>query len=307
MRAAAAAGPGGSQMDRGRAGPATPRGLWRTTMKLTFWGTRGSIAVPGPETLRFGGNTTCAELRLDGGELVIVDAGTGIRGLGRKLCQAGQIADINLLITHLHWDHLNGFPFFEPVYHKSALIRVGGFPKGFSAIADLFNSTRSDGRFPLSFDQLQANIRREPSLNPPRFHIGSTRVSTHALNHPQGCVAYRFEGDRGALVFMTDNELDPRAQIAPEDLAKFCSGAHTLVHDAQYLPEQMQDRGGWGHSDWRSALELARMAGVKRLVLTHHDPDRGDREIDRIIDQARYAAGSGLLVEAAYEGLSLEV
>jgi phosphoribosyl 1,2-cyclic phosphodiesterase len=276
-------------------------------MKLTFWGTRGSIAVPGPDTLRFGGNTTCAELRLDGGELVVIDAGTGIRALGQKLVEAGLSDPIHLLITHLHWDHVNGFPFFSPVQQKTTLIRIGGWPNGFERITKLFDPASSDGRFPIRFDQVPATIVRDDSLSPPHFTIGQTRVHTQALNHPQGCVAYRFDGKNGSLAFMTDSELDPSAKITPEMLAVFCKGAHTLVHDAQYLPREMHGRKGWGHSDWRSSLELARMAGVKRLILTHHDPGRSDSQIDEIVGQARYAAGTNLQVEAAYEGLSLKV
>ncbi len=276
-------------------------------MKLTFWGTRGSIAVPGPDTLRYGGNTTCLELWLDGGELVVIDAGTGVRSLGDKLAQDRQIAPVHLLMTHLHWDHVNGFLFFDPIYDEKNTIRVGGWPKGFERLMDLFDPSHSDGRFPLRFDQVSSDIFKDPQLAPPSFHIGGTRMKSQALNHPQGAIGLRFFGERGDLVFMTDNELDPRAKLHPETFARFCSGAKVLIHDAQYLPEQMEFRQGWGHSDWRSALDLARMAGVERLVLTHHDPGRSDSQVDEIIAQARYAAARGVRVDAAYEGMTLEI
>jgi phosphoribosyl 1,2-cyclic phosphodiesterase len=276
-------------------------------MQLTFWGTRGSIAVPGPHTLRHGGNTTCLELWLDGGELVVLDCGTGVRALGEKLARLERIPPVHLLITHLHWDHVNGFPFFDPIYSENNLIRVGGWPSGYERIIDLFDPGRSDGRFPLRFDQIPANIIKDPALAPPRFQIGETRIRTQPLSHPQGSIAYRFQGKNGDLVFMTDNELDPKGNPSPDELAAFCQGAKVLVHDGQYLPEEMEHRRGWGHSDWRSALELARMAGVERLVITHHDPSRRDSQVEEIVSQANYAAAGGMRVVAAYEGMTLQI
>ena len=276
-------------------------------MKLTFWGTRGSIAVPGPDTLRYGGNTTCVELWLDGGEPVIIDAGTGIRRLGAKLAKAGPLPDLHLLLTHLHWDHVNGFPFFDPIFSRDNVIRVGGWPSGIKRIAGLFDPALSDGRFPIRFDQVPARILKDPGLAPPNFNIGSTEVRSHALNHPQGSIAFRFCGQNGDLVFMTDNELDPAVRSFPRSLLDFCSGAQVLIHDAQYLPEEMDLRKSWGHSDWLSAMNLARAAGVERLILTHHDPNRSDRQIEQTVAQAAQAAAGGLMVEAAFESMTLVI
>lgn len=276
-------------------------------MKLTFWGTRGSIAVPGPHTLRHGGNTTCLEIWLDEGQLLIIDSGTGIRPLGEKLTQMDPMPEIHLLISHLHWDHVDGFPFFDPIYRDDSLIRVGGWPSGFERLTNLFDPSRSDGRFPLRFDQIPSEIIKDQNLAPPKFSIGATKIESHALNHPQGSIAFRINAQNGALVFMTDNELDPHSPKTAEALARFCAGARVLIHDAQYLPEEMEYRRGWGHSDWRSALDLARMAGVERLVLTHHDPTRTDSQIEEIVAQANYAAAGGVRVDAAYEGMVLEI
>ncbi len=275
-------------------------------MKLTFWGTRGSIAVPGKDTLRYGGNTTCLCLEIEGQRPVILDAGTGIRNLGLCLAQYGQPLDLCLLITHLHWDHLLGFLFFEPAYRGGANLSVGGWPRGMEGLRSLFDSRRGDGNFPVTFSDLPARIQADESLRPPRFRLGSVQVTTIGLNHPQGGIGFRFEVEGRALVFLTDNELYGPGPYNPDHYARFCQGAEVLVHDAQYLPEEMASRRGWGHSDWRSVVELARRAGVGRLVLTHHDPGRRDEQVDDILAQARQEAGPDLPVEAAREGMVLE-
>ena len=274
-------------------------------MKLTFWGTRGSIAVPGPMTLRYGGNTTCLCLEVEGQPPVVLDAGTGIRPLGLKLMNRPGPLDINLLVTHLHWDHLLGFLFFDPVYRAGTNIRVGGWPRGMEGIQGLFDSQRSDGHFPVMFSNLPCTIGRADDILAPRFDLGPMQVHTIPLNHPQGGIGLRFTLDGRSLVFLTDNELGGPGQLQMADYVQFCQGTQVLVHDAQYLPEEMVHRRGWGHSDWRSVLELGRTAGVERLILTHHDPNRSDEEIDAMLAEARYLAGPHLLVEAAHEGLSL--
>ncbi|MCA1990191.1 MAG: MBL fold metallo-hydrolase [Desulfarculus sp.] len=276
-------------------------------MKLTFWGTRGSIAVPGPETLRYGGNTTCLALDIEGQPPVVLDAGSGIRALGLQMLDLPGPLRVNLLITHLHWDHLLGFLFFYPAYRPDVSIHLGGWPRCLEGIQGLFDSQRGDGHFPVMFEQLPSRITRDEALLAPRFDLGPVRVQTIPLNHPQGGVGLRFSRDGRSFVFLTDNELGGTRGPQLEDYARFCRGAQVLIHDAQYLPEEMDRHRGWGHSDWRSALELAQKAGVERLILTHHDPNRGDDAIDAMLDQARYQAGPGLVVEAAHEGLSLTI
>ncbi|MGD8564178.1 MAG: MBL fold metallo-hydrolase [Desulfarculaceae bacterium] len=276
-------------------------------MHLSFWGTRGSIAVPGSDTLRYGGNTTCLEVNFGGGHCLIVDSGTGIRRLGEKLASRPEPPRVKMILTHLHFDHLYGFPFFSPVYQAEAEIKVGGWPTGLEGLASLFDSRQNDGRFPLRFDQLPSKIGRSAQMTASRFELGAAVVRTTPLHHPQGCLGLRFEEGGNAIVFITDNELDPNAEIKPAALVPFCQGAEVLIHDAQYLPEEMPSRAGWGHSDWRSAVELARMSGVGRLILTHHEPSRTDDQIDEIVAKARYAAGANMMVEAAYEGMKVEV
>lgn len=274
-------------------------------MKLTFWGTRGSIAVPGPMTLRYGGNTTCLSLEVADQPPIVLDAGTGIRPLGLKLMDRPGPLKINLLITHLHWDHLLGFPFFRPIYRPDVSLGMGGWPRCLEGVQSLFDSQRGDGHFPVMFHQLPSRISRDEAILAPRIDLGPVQVQTIPLNHPQGGIGLRFSLDGHGLVFLTDNELGGPRGLQIDDYARFCQGAQVLVHDAQYLPEEIERHRGWGHSDWRSVLELAQKAGVERLILTHHDPNRADEEIDAMLAEARYLAGPHLLVEAAHEGLSL--
>ncbi len=270
-------------------------------MRLTFWGTRGSIPAPGPATLRYGGNSTCLQLELDDRQ-VIIDAGSGIRLLGRALW--GKVKEVTLLITHLHPDHLLGLPFFAPIFDPRVTIWVGGWPNALAGLERLFYSGRPVGGFPVPFDRLPACIKRGPDLDPPRFSLGSYQVTTTPLSHPQGSIGYRFDGPEGALVFITDNELP--AQGIPPRLVEFCRGARVLIHDGQYLPQEMGPFRGRGHSDWRSALALAQAAGAGRLLLTHHDPDRSDDQVQQLLSRARGHAG-GLAVDAAAEGMVLDL
>lgn len=276
-------------------------------MELIFWGTRGSIAVPGAQTLRFGGNTTCLELSGAGGELMVLDAGTGMRPLGAAMAARGEARVINLLMTHIHWDHLMGFPFFGPLYNERARILVGGWPRGWEGVTHVFDSKLMDGYFPLKFSDIPARVERDRSLAPPRFRVGGVEITTTPLNHPQGSIGYCFRENGHKLVFITDNELTPGGVELPPRLVEFCAGADLLVHDAQYQPDEMDARAGWGHSDWRACVELAKAARVERLVLTHHDPSRDDERVEDLAGRAQRHAGGELLVEAAYEGMRLAV
>jgi phosphoribosyl 1,2-cyclic phosphodiesterase len=273
-------------------------------MKLSFWGTRGSIAVPGPDTLRYGGNTTCLCLEIEGQPPLILDAGTGIRALGLRLAQGGP-RRINLLVTHLHWDHLLGFLFFEPAYRQGYEVAVGGWPRAMEGLTGLFDSRRGDGYFPVMFSDLPSKVRADEILVAPRINLGPLEVRTIPLNHPQGGIGLKFQMAGRSLVFLTDNELHGPGRLGLEDYARFCQGAQVLVHDAQYLPQERRERQGWGHSDWESVVELAQRAGVEHLVLTHHDPGRTDREVEAILAQARDKAGRGLRVDAAQEGMEI--
>lgn len=276
-------------------------------MKIRFWGTRGSIAVPGLQTVEYGGNTSCLEVELDSGTRVIIDAGTGIRALGDYLLQLGQPIRVLLLLTHTHWDHILGFPFFNPIYQRDTEILVDGCPRGFWGLQTLFDSHLGNGFFPVAFNELKARIHYLGALAHGHLQIGAAVIEGIELNHPQGGMGFRIQERDHALVFLTDNELDPEAQIGrqPQDYARFAQGCEVLIHDAQYTPEEITIRRGWGHSTYEEAIELALAAGTHHLLLYHHDPARTDLHIREIVHQAQqYVAArhGNLKVEAAREG-----
>lgn len=279
-------------------------------MKIKFWGTRGSIAVPGMETTRFGGNTTCLELTLESGRKVVVDAGTGIRPLGEKLRKAGSRVEILLLITHIHWDHILGFPFFAPIYDPSTRISIDGYPSCMTGLRSTFDNRMGDGFFPIRFNDLKAEIRYLGRLSRGPLEVDGTLIESVPLHHPQGGFGFRFREGGRTLVFITDNELteDAPTGVKPEDYVAFCRDADILIHDAQYAPEEIGDRKGWGHSDYAAAVDLARQARVGRLVLSHHDPSRTDAEVEAIEARCKALvkeAEAPLRVQAARENSEL--
>jgi phosphoribosyl 1,2-cyclic phosphodiesterase len=282
-------------------------------MEVRLWGTRGSIASPGPDTLRYGGNTTCVEVLVEPNERIIIDAGTGIRGLGRGLMALPQPLDCHLLITHIHWDHILGFPFFMPIYQDRTRIRVDGSTRAIQGLRATLNNRMVDGIFPVNFSELPARISHDQRLAQGPLRIGEAEVEGIELQHPQGGMGFRIRERDKVMVFLTDNELraDAWRGRTPADYARFSQGAQLLIHDAQYRPEQMAEKRGWGHSDYISTVELALKAGVERLVLFHHDPDRSDLEVDEMVGAAQqYALAKGrypLVVKAAGEGSTWEL
>ena len=281
-------------------------------MRVKFWGTRGSIAVPGKHTTLYGGNTTCLELTLESGRKVIIDAGTGIRSLGEKLTSQTENLNIHLLITHIHWDHILGFPFFAPIYNKASQIFIDGYPTCMKGLRYTFDNKMGDGFFPITFDDLKAEIKYIERLNKGPLEIDGAVIDSIPLHHPQGGFGFRFrEGDK-TLVFITDNELRKDSWVGrtPDDYVRFCKDADTLIHDSQYTPHEINERVDWGHSDYQSTFDLAYRAGVKRLVLFHHDPSRTDTEVTAIRVQCEDLARkkkSDLVVEAAKENSELEI
>ncbi len=246
-------------------------------MKITFWGTRGSIAVPGRDTTLYGGNTTCLEVELENGKVLIIDAGTGIRRLGGVLEGKNGGDPLYLLMTHVHWDHIIGFPFFATTLQKGAKLLVDGHANAMMGLHHTFDNPMGGGYFPVSIEDLDIEISYLNTLADRPLEVEGACVESIPLRHPQGGVGFSIrEGDR-TMVFITDNELDD--DEAFRQYENFCRGADLLIHDAQYSPDEMSSRRGWGHSDYRSALELARRAEASRLVLFHHDPARTDAEL----------------------------
>jgi phosphoribosyl 1,2-cyclic phosphodiesterase len=289
------------------------------SLRLQFWGTRGSIPTPGRETVRYGGNTPCVEVRTSEGWLVILDAGTGIRALGRSLISRANGAPIagDIFLTHAHWDHIQGIPFFGPIFQRGNHFTIWGAKALQTDIGRVVRDQMSPVVFPVAFEELDATIDFSEIAEECRQGNGY-EVRAYQVRHPGGALGYRFaehgENDRG-LVYISDNELGPGAKYDTrvawrEGLVEFVRGAQVLVHDTMYTAEEYDHFRGWGHSTYDEAVELALEAEVERLVLYHHKPERSDDEVDRRADECRALAarrGGSLEIIAAAEGMTLIV
>lgn len=274
-------------------------------MEIRFWGTRGSIPAPGPHTLEFGGNTTCLEVVLASGRRVVIDAGTGLRLLGEHLSAQGGPVRLHLLLTHNHWDHLMGLPFFSPIYREDTEILVDGWPLAFQAMTRVFDDHMGDGFFPVAFDQLKARISFINRVARGPLVFDGVTIEATALNHPQGCLGFKFHENGRTLVFITDNELGLPGARPLEDFVQFVKGADLFIHDAQYLPEEITEHRGWGHSTYDEVVRLALAAGVRQVLLTHHDPGRSDFKVRHIVERARELIANSKgspVIDAAREG-----
>ena len=281
-------------------------------MKLRFWGTRGSIAAPGKDTIRYGGNTCCVEITTEVGKKIVIDAGTGIRSLGECMLEQGMEIDIHLLMTHKHWDHIQGFPFFDPAYIPTTKISVDGAPGCMKGLSAIFDSKMGDGFFPIKFEDLRAEIKHVDRIKKGPVEIGGVRIDVIPLHHPQGGFGFRFRENSRTLAFITDNELTEKAWAGsrPTDFIRFCKDVDLLIHDAQFTPEEISRHRGWGHSDWASTMDLALKAGVKELILFHHHPPRKDDDLDLIVSRCRELAlknNSDMIVHAAREGHEIQI
>lgn len=274
-------------------------------MEIRFWGTRGSIPAPGADTLEFGGNTTCVEVILASGRRVVIDGGTGFRLLGQYLLANHLPAQFHLLLTHGHWDHLLGIPFFIPIYQDTTEILIDGWPPAFQAMTRVFDSHMGDGFFPVAFDHLKARIDYLNRLAHGHLYLDDVHIDAVRLNHPQGGFGFRFREDKQTMVFITDNELGAAHGSRMSEFIDFAAGCDLLIHDAQYLPDEYPDRRGWGHSTYEEAVNLASQAGVRNLLLTHHDPTRTDAAVEEIIRLSRNMVANHdrpVYIDAAREG-----
>jgi phosphoribosyl 1,2-cyclic phosphodiesterase len=282
-------------------------------MNITVWGSRGSVPVSGPDSLRYGGDTTCVEVRTERGDVVILDAGTGIRPLGNWILkEAAPPREMHFLLTHAHWDHVMGFPFFRPLYRKAFTLRFHGCSSAQESIHAFLGETMRPPFFPVSLSDVGATLHFETACSS-EFEIGELRVRTCPLSHPNGGVGFRISERGRSFVFIPDNEFTyahPGGR-ALDDYAAFADGADLLIHDAEYGPDEYEKlRRSWGHSAFTDTVRLASKAGVRRLLLWHLNQDRTDAEADAIAAQAgaaARAAGASFPVEYAAAGLRLRV
>jgi phosphoribosyl 1,2-cyclic phosphodiesterase len=270
---------------------------------VRFWGVRGSTPTPQAENLRYGGNTSCVEVRING-QVYVFDCGTGFRNLGKQLIKEakGKAIYAHIFLSHFHWDHIQGIPFFTPLYtsednyfffHSSS--RTRGLQRA-------IEEQMSDPYFPVDMSEMAAH-RNFYDIEEDRVAFDECVIQSMWLNHPQGCLGYRIETEDKVVVYATDNE--PGHPVFDKNVRKLAEGADVLIYDAQYLPDQYEAyKRGWGHSHWREAVNIVMESGAKELVLFHHDPEHDDACIDSIVHTASEHYPR---VRAASEGMEIKL
>jgi phosphoribosyl 1,2-cyclic phosphodiesterase len=253
-------------------------------MLVKLWGVRGSIPTPQQGFLEFGGNTTCIEVRLPDGQVVIIDGGTGLRKLGKALVDEfqGRPMSLRMLMTHFHSDHIQGIPFFMPLYGAANQVTFLS-DRPARELREILEGQMTHPYFPVRFEHLAAERHFEHLQAGARF--GDLNVKSFPLNHPQGACGYRLEANGAAVVHASD--LEHGDEAFEQILIEHARDADLLIYDAQYTPEEYASKAGWGHSTWKEAIRMARAANVKRLVLFHHDPEHDDRFMKGLEEEVR--------------------
>jgi phosphoribosyl 1,2-cyclic phosphodiesterase len=275
-------------------------------MRVRFWGVRGSTPTPQAENMRYGGNTSCVEVRV-GEQLYIFDCGTGFRVLGQQLQdESGEKKlplSAHVFVSHFHWDHIQGIPFFRPLYDRADSQFLFHCSSRTRSLKQVMDEQMASPYFPVNLSQMQAQ-QKFYDIDAGRLNLeDGVQIQTSWLNHPQGCMGFRMEAKDGVLVYATDNE--PGDAAFDKSVRKLAEGADVLIYDAQYLPEEYAaEKRGWGHSHWREAVNVVMESGAKELVLFHHDPDHTDVVIDKIVDDARNYYPK---VRAAAEGMEIRI
>lgn len=296
-------------------------------MKFRFWGVRGSIPSPGPRTARYGGNTTCIEVCTDNGTLIVLDGGTGLFALAQDLLTRGQPVSANIFITHSHWDHIHGLPFFTPLFIKGSRVRLHGAYDAVSGkgIEHVMGVQLQNSYFPVSETQMDATIEYRTLAVKQPVEVGDAVVDNVVMNHPVINLGYRITCNGKSVFFTGDHEPffvnphrqdDPRhaafeaeAQARQREIDAAMAGVDALIVDCSYTREEYPAHEGWGHGTFDAALEMAVRVGARALYCTHHEPTRSDDELEAAFAQAlaRHDLPHGLKVFLAWEGLEVEL
>lgn len=296
--------------------------MTQNTAKLVFWGVRGSTPTLERDTWRYGGNTACLEFLAPGGTRFILDCGTGLRMLGNRLrapnnhwAESHEAVEAHVLVTHYHWDHIQGIPFFQPFFEIQNRFHFCSFESeslGRHSLRQVLEAQLAKPYFPVDVSTMKSMRSFREVAGGEAWEVEGVRIRTAWLNHPQGCLGYRLDTTAGSIVYATDNE--PGVPEFDENLRGLATGADVLVYDAQYSPEQLAtNRKGWGHSSWLEGVKVAREAEVRHLVLFHHDPDSSSRTIDGFLSAARqefpatWAAMEGMSINLSERGVNLKL
>jgi phosphoribosyl 1,2-cyclic phosphodiesterase len=294
-------------------------------MLARFWGTRGSIAAPGPSTTHFGGNTSCVELSTPSGSVLVLDCGTGARLLGNRLlaCRSGPVS-ATILLTHTHWDHIQGFPFFAPLFQPDNHFKVYGPEGAHLSLRDVLAGQMEHHYFPVELDQLAARMSYQ-DLSEGDLEIDGVTVRAQQMNHPSPTLGYRIEAAGRSLCYLCDHEpyfeevwregaqagrMESILEEGDRRHAEYMRGADVVIHEAQYTPDEYPAKRHWGHSTYKYVVELAVVAGVRRLFLTHHDPSHDDAfiaDLERKAQELARDLDSQLEVCCAYEGCEIAI
>ena len=280
--------------------------------KLNFWGVRGSTPTVDPATWRFGGTTPCLDLIAPDGTQFILDCGTGLRTLGSRwsVADTARPSETHIFVTHYHWDHIQGLPFFSPLYVERNEFQFYSFRSKFlgrDSLRQVFETQMALPYFPVDFSSMSARRKFREVEGGESFQVGDTKITARWLNHPQGCLGFRLETSAGTVAYATDNE--PGDPALDRSLRELAAGADIFINDAQFTPTQLATtRKGWGHSSWKEGVKVAREVDAKTLVLFHHDPDSTDRMVDGILRDAReefdsvFAASEGMVITLGAAG-----
>jgi phosphoribosyl 1,2-cyclic phosphodiesterase len=303
------------------------------SIKVKFWGVRGSIPTPGRSTLGYGGNTPCTTLSFKNGPFFILDAGTGIKELGKRLLKIKNRISAYIFISHFHWDHIQGLPFFRPAHISGNKFTILGSDDAALNLDQIISFQMDPTYFPIAIQDMKADIQFR-SITEECFDIEGVVVKSMYLNHPGYALGYRITFDEKSIVYISDNEpfnmngsnylndahprneknveamFDNFIENKNERLVRFCDSADILIHDTQFLPEEYRNKVTWGHSPFNFTVDLAIQSNVKRLILFHHDPDHDDKAIAKIQNLSRQMirnADSSIECDAAQEGMVIHL